>query len=165
MADFATKTLKLVSVRPGDENNKVLVLDHGEGELWVDPAKTFVPVRYTELKNGAVTRVVEISYALDAHHGWLPSGWKNEMGNADGSKIFSDSVKVTRFSLNEEIPETTFQLKLPPNTWAQSSIFRTSYITREDGTTRDVVLGEYNGKNFEEIKRTEKGELLKGPNY
>ena len=59
------------------EGDRVLVLKHELGTLWVDPAKDCLPVRYTQEAGGRVEDLIEISYVHDERFGWLPKSWKS----------------------------------------------------------------------------------------
>jgi hypothetical protein len=145
------------------ENNPVVILNHKKGTVWIDPTKDCVPVRYTRQRGGTLDCLVEISYTYDKEHGWLPNSWKctNFSG---GAVLFSDAGTVNRYSINQEIPDSEFNITTPEGTWVHNLIGKESYVTVKKSGRRDVLKGEYNGRNIEEIKRTNTGDLLPGRN-
>jgi len=123
--------------------------------VWVDPARDFVPVQYTESKNGSVRIVVKIDYSKDAELGWVPQSWTMILMNEKGETDRSEAAKVTKYSINRELPESEFTLTLPTGTWVSDRDTQEDYILRANGKRRPILPGEFNGSNYEELLRTE----------
>ena len=140
------------------DDHACLILTDGEKTVWVDPAIDFMPVRYFEIKNGVTRRSIDIKYAADSQHGWVPVSWTNESVKERGKT--ADSVKMTavKCKIGEPIPKATFEPQYPPESWVRDYEKDESYILRKDGTRRMVLKSE-NGKKYEELLGTDTPDL------
>jgi RNA polymerase sigma factor (sigma-70 family) len=122
--------------------------------VWVDPARDFVPVQYTDSNDGFVRTFLKIDYLKDAELGWVPQSWTISLLDKKGETDQSEDAKVTKYSINPKIPESEFTLSLPVGTWVQDSDSKEEYLLRANGK-RPVLPGEFNGHNYKELLRTE----------
>jgi RNA polymerase sigma factor (sigma-70 family) len=122
--------------------------------VWVDPARDFVPLQYTETTHGFVRTFVRIAYTKDADLGWVPQSWTTSLLDKQGDTEMSEAAQVTKYSINSEVAETEFTLKLPLGTWVTDSDTKEVYLLRANGK-RPILPGEFNGHNYEELLRTE----------
>ncbi|MCA9108762.1 MAG: M48 family metalloprotease, partial [Planctomycetaceae bacterium] len=80
---------------------------------FVDPARDYVLVRYTSGRKGRPFNIeVDINYAADPEHGWVPSRWKNREELGDG-QFETITVEVTKYELNPKIPDKEFTIEFP----------------------------------------------------
>jgi RNA polymerase sigma factor (sigma-70 family) len=122
--------------------------------VWVDPARDYVPVQYTDSNDGFVRTLLKIDYLKDAELGWVPQSWTTILMDKKGETDQSEDAKVTKYSINPKVPESEFTLSLPVGTWVQDSDSKEEYLLRANGK-RPVLPGEFNGHNYEELLRTE----------
>ena len=112
--------------------------------VWLDPTKNYAPVRYFEMKKGAVQWDFYISYNQDAEKRWVPSAWKLSWLAKDGSVAQSDSAVVTAYQLNQPVTDDVFKVELPVGTYVQEAPGMT-YILEAGGVKRHVGPGEFPG--------------------
>jgi len=136
--------------------------DWFEHTIWVDPARSFVPLRYTRSRQGVVRTQVEISYSEDKEYGWVPTSWNIVLLNKQTSNIQESwSGTVTEYKLNHPIPDVTFQLTYPPGTWVHDYVTDQEYIIRGGGNRRPILRGEYTGDNYEQLLHSDPPSLAK----
>ena len=99
------------------EGNRVVIVKHGLGTMWVDPAKDYLPVRYTTEANGRVENLIEISYKHDDRFGWLPKSWKSIEKAQGRLTVASDVYDVKTYSINPQVPIRHLMLKPPVALW------------------------------------------------
>jgi hypothetical protein len=143
-----------------------LVIEQGRKEYWVDPARSYLPLRVVETTRvvtpekidlgDVITFQIAIQYSEDKEAGWIPVAWKTEISSrTDTEMLFVQSARVTEWQVNRPIPESTFQLAFPPGTFVFVQPMKEEYILRADGTRRLILPGEFNGKNYEELRDSE----------
>ena len=103
-----------IGVRAGIVDEQVCsIVEYRQGhEVWVDPARDFVPVRFTT-DVGSERGVIDVSYRHDQQHGWVPKEWKSVVprkGQTDETIVGT----VARYEINTKIPRSEFQLDFPP---------------------------------------------------
>jgi hypothetical protein len=135
---------------------KCLVFKHPRGEVWVDPARQFVPVRYLELRNGRKSRDIVIRYTPHERIGWVPLAWNSvRLMSKTGAVLESLVADGVRLEINPELPAGTFDVTLPLGTWVNKQPAKEgdpaeSYLLRADGK-RHVGPGEFDGSNYEQL--------------
>ncbi len=123
--------------------------------VWLDVARAYVPIRYSyhylERSVDKPAGTIEMQYARDAEHGWLPSSWTNTFFDAGGDVLQRFTAQVTRYQLDLPTPHALFDIEFGPDTWVQNYVTNESYILKADGTRRPVSPGEFTGDNFPEM--------------
>jgi hypothetical protein len=137
--------LRVVSENALIDGMRCVELQNGDEEstwverCWVDPARDDVIVAYDlqfQRKNQLHpidARAVSIQYQRDPVHGWVPARWTFKQ-----SRELSENT-VSRYAINERIPEETFSLKLSPGTIVFDERTREQYRIAKDGSKSDVV--------------------------
>jgi hypothetical protein len=92
---------------------------------------------------------LQITYAPDAQHGWIPASWSSETFQ-DGVLVRAVYATVTEGNMNIRIDDDVFEDEYLPGTWVRNYIRDERYILREDGK-RPVIDGEFDGSNYEQI--------------
>jgi len=85
---------------------------------WVDPRRDYTIVRW-ERKRPWLKQIVSIAidYERDLKHGWVPSHWRQDFPGARRTpKSGTFEATVTRYSINEALPEATFSRESPIRT-------------------------------------------------
>ena len=131
------------------------ILKHGADEIWVDPARDYIPMRWYEKRGGVTLWFIDIDYIFDKRHGWIPSEWKIVSLTDAGQIIDSIPGLVTEYTINAPVADACFQIDFRPGTWVQNYITNERYIQRESGAKRVIPDGEYDGTNYETILRTD----------
>jgi hypothetical protein len=127
-----------------------------ETTLWVDAERQYVPLRYLETHLPRTLGEGSISYSHDDKFGWVPRSWSIAFGfTAGGIPRYTEKAVVARYKFNEKLSDVAFQLDPLPNSYVNNYIANEQYIYRGDGTKRPILPGEYNGKNFDELLKTE----------
>ena len=154
---FPSKTLTLTDKNATVENNPVIVLDHGKGDVWVDPAKDYLPVRYTLRRGGVDLYRMVLSYKNENDNGWLPQAWTIERLDSNGQTEASESATVAGFAINKPIADSEFELDLSSGAILEheSNGTITQSIIYPDGKQRPFKPGEFNGKNFQDLLNSE----------
>ncbi|GEM_PF-5191332 len=134
---------------------RCLILKNGEDQVWVDPARDYIPLRWYQKRGGVTYWFIEIDYELDKEHGWMPIKWKNVALNPAGDILDSVTAIVSNYRINRMVPDKEFRVEFPAGTWVQNYITEERYIVREGGAKRRVAKGEYDGTNYQTILRTE----------
>jgi hypothetical protein len=166
------------SVGPFDRKNLVLTEGQGVADgfpcvavrqddqiFWVDPKRSFIPLRVYRMARvvaperigfGEIIFRLAVQYSEDKEFGWIPAAWSIESNHSStGNLISSTTARVAAYKINSPIPEATFELPFPPGTWVHDRVKNENYILREGGKHRPVLPGEYNGRNYEQIRDSE----------
>ena len=152
---FDSAQLKLKNEMEMIGSTRTLVLDHGQGSVWVDPSKDYLPIRYTEDHQGTTIRQIEISYVYSDVYGWVPDSWTSSRMDAARQRPMTDFAKVIEYSINKPIADSEFELDLSAGAYVTDYPAKESYILRPDGTRRRLKPGELNGHNYEELLKSE----------
>jgi hypothetical protein len=138
-----------------------VVLDHGNGLVWVNSAQDFLPVRCTWTTHGVTTNVIEITNEYDKEYGWRPASWTNTILNEKAQIVIADIDRITQFALNCKISASDFQLSFPTGTWVSDNVRDERYIVLGEGQRRDVLKGEFNGQNYDALLNSKAGALVR----
>jgi hypothetical protein len=152
---FDRTKLELTSKPAMADGNACLVMKYQDDTVWVDPAKNFIPTRYSCTSRGVTTMSIDIKYSHDPKHGWVPTSWNYAKLSPKGETLTSISCKAVRYKLNEDIPNDTFEIQYPPGTWVQDWTKNDTYIIREGKGPRPVLAGEFDGSNYEQLLGSE----------
>jgi hypothetical protein len=117
------------------------VLENSTTQLCFDPSRDFVIVRCSAYRpDGQLSFRADISYKEDPRHGWIPSGWKIESFNPDGSGALhrSNAATVTDYKINPPLKQEDFHLEFPVGTRVYDSTTGEEYIVGEDGKKRKI---------------------------
>jgi hypothetical protein len=155
IAGFEAKNLTLANENATVDNKLVLVVDYGNGKVWIDPNKDYLPVRYTIEDKGVTYWRTEITYTRDDDHGWLPQSWTVEALDKSGKIQISEIARVVQFSINKPIADFEFELKLSGGALVYDLINKSEYILRPDGTRSELDPGKFNGHNLQELLKSE----------
>jgi len=109
------------------DDREVLVLEkevdeRGLSELlkvifYIDPAREYLPLRYTVMVGGRLSTQVDIGYEQDEKVGWVPINWSVVRYNKVGNLLhYSCKGKVLNYSINEDIPASVFEIDFPVGT-------------------------------------------------
>lgn len=154
---FDAPALKLTNRKAIIDGSAMVVLQQNENEVWLDPARQYVPIRYYQNLHGKLDRFIEVDYSFDQRHGWLPKAWKNVDLAPSGELVSSMSLTVTKCTINERIPDEDLKQEYPPGTWVSNYISNERYLVREGGHKRPIRPGEFDGTNYDTLLRTEPG--------
>jgi hypothetical protein len=123
-----------------------IALEFADAKVWVDPAKDFLPVRYTKGELKSLRSEMEIEYALDEKLGLVPQSWTSKQYDSTGKLYVSDTAKVLEYSVNKPLADPDFELDLPVGTRIYDQTSRKEFIVRAGGQ-RELVSAEPNGIN------------------
>jgi hypothetical protein len=139
---------------------KCLVFKHSRGEVWVDPLRGYVPVRYLEMMKNRKTRDIVIRYAAQAAVGWIPVSWNHvKLAPQTGAVLESLVAEDVRWQVNPDLTPGTFKIELPVGTWVNKHPAKEgepgeTYLLRKDGK-RSILPGEFDGGNYQELLSTD----------
>lgn len=158
---FDPARLKLTDQRGVVDGRSCLVLRHtnqsaGTDEtVWVDPARSFIPLRCWIAQNGRTTFDIEIAYTANQEHGWIPTSWSNTWLDERGDIINSKSSIVDDHKINQPVAAELFKIEYPAGTWVHDYLTDEEYILRAEGERRPILPGEFNGRNYEQLLRSD----------
>jgi hypothetical protein len=122
------------------DSTGLVVLDHPDAKVWVDPTKDFLPLRYTKGHPNSLHSELEISYSRDGMLGWVPQSWTSKQFDSTGKEYASDTANVIEYSINKPLPDAVFELDLPVGTHVIDTTSDEEFIVRADG--RRVPVSE-----------------------
>ena len=155
-----TKTALTASV----DNQELVVLRHEDDEMWVDPMRNYLPLRYAIREKGEERWVVEVSYKEIAHEGWKPASWRSSL-LYQGDVWQSSAIDMTHCTINQPVPQSEFAPQLPIGTWVQNIDTKDTYILRENNERRPVRKGEFDGRNYKTLLETDPMDVETDPTY
>lgn len=85
-------------------------------EFWLDPGRDWVLVRETYTDPKVIYSQLDISYEPNSACGWVPMGWEFRHMVHDAVPVCVQKFVVSKYSLNEAIPESEFTLRFPAGT-------------------------------------------------
>jgi hypothetical protein len=113
---FEIEQLDLTERSAVHEGHSCLVLEQENYEVWVDPARDFLPLRIIELRDAVPVVEVVVTYRTHEDE-WVPESWdKKVMLFGKGAIDDSLAASVVAFALNSQIPGDTFKLTIPAGT-------------------------------------------------
>jgi hypothetical protein len=151
---------------PGSGPDGVLVrhpaANGGRHEIYVDPARSYVPTRLANYDSQNVLRIQSaIQYRHDAQHGWLPSEWDVSCLDKDGLVLESVKARVEDIAINVNPPPEEFEINFPPGTWVNDAKRSKSYIVRASGGKREVLMAErVRGATYADLVASDSGRAL-----
>lgn len=152
LAVFQPGKLVVDGAKVSIEERECVLVKHEESMVWVDPGRDFIPTRYQLYSRGELKQSIDIKYRMDDKLGWIPTGWTNARFGGTGQLINSVTVKITEAHLNEQLPADLFDLPpLPDGTWVRNYITDEDYIVQNGGTRRDIMAGEFDGQNYQQL--------------
>jgi hypothetical protein len=158
---FDPDKLELTRERGIVDDRACLVLRHSHATagtdqtVWVDPTRSFVPLRCWITFKGRTTFEIDITYAADEQHGWVPTSWNNTWLDERGGIVNSKSATVDDYKLNQPVPDDIFRVEYPAGTWVHNYLTDEIYILRAGNERRPILAGEYNGTNYKELLRSD----------
>jgi hypothetical protein len=131
----------------------------GFAEVWVDPEREYVPLRYFGGEGRTVRALVKVSYRMDPVAGWLPQEWFGAFYGTDGRATESEQGWLIRCHINEPIEDQEMSLEFPPGTWVYDHRRSKEYLVREGGGERDITPEEAARRpTYAELLATESGQ-------
>jgi thiol-disulfide isomerase/thioredoxin len=84
-----------------------------QGTLYVDPARNYVPVRFTMMLGKVTTSERTMEYAPNPVTGWVLAAWVDKRFTEKGAPESVERVDVTRVVLNEPSRDGDFKITFP----------------------------------------------------
>jgi hypothetical protein len=109
---FDEKTIALTTEKADLGGQPMLVLSDAACQVWVDPTRDFVPVRYLVVRNGATEWQMDLSFTHDHECGWIPRLWTINLADPAGKPRITESAKVLEYTLNKPIENSEFDTDL-----------------------------------------------------
>ena len=131
--------------------------------LWLDPDRSFHVARYIEEVNepGLAPRLwckLDVTYAADARHAWVPAGWTVIFLRPNGAMSRSIEASVTQYDFNQSIPTEEFELPFPVGTYVTDKRDGSAWIERSGGARRVITQEELKrGASYDDLLATESG--------
>lgn len=111
---------------------------------WLDPASNFVVRQVESERGGHITVRNSISYRNDPTAGWVPTGWRVEVLESDGSPTFVRECEVTRLVLNQPIDPNEFTIVFEPGTQVYDQKSKKQFYVLGGGDMREFTSSELN---------------------
>ncbi len=151
----------IINKRSCLELHQVILRGGVESQLWVDPARDFVFVRYLHLKKGITTTQVDVTYELGREKFWIPKVWAIIFAEANGALRRSYRVRVTEYEINLPVDPASFDLEFPRGTVVYDFKQDLQYVVRPDGGGKRMVPRSDIGATYEQILNSEPGQAFK----
>ncbi len=113
-----------------------------ETQVWVDPVRDYLPVRYYLLFKGKPYFTLETTYRDDGQGRWAPASWTLVELNASGEVRWSETMTVRKLRINEPIPDETFKFEYPPGTYVKDYVTNERFVVKPSGERRVHAEGE-----------------------
>ncbi|MCI0704051.1 MAG: hypothetical protein L0241_23580 [Planctomycetia bacterium] len=85
-------------------------------EFWLDPGRDWIIVREAYINPKQTHTQIDITYEPNTICGWVPTSWESRQTKLDTISMSSARFTVSKYTLNETIPESTFTLTFPAGT-------------------------------------------------
>lgn len=163
---------KLV-IRPDDaeiDNRRCIVVEQNTPRskevFWLDPDRAFVILRsQNEVLGGKSLSQIDISYAQDGLHGWVPTDWRYSVNRSNGKSLVlqeSALAKVVGFEINPVLNTEEFEITFPPDTLVEvndNHKHSGGFIVREGGAKRVITRSERRPDvSYQDLLKSESGE-------
>jgi len=105
-----------ITAKIGDVDCTILHTENAHGQhtfYWLDPARDYLVLREHTMTGGRDIAQFDFSYRPDATAGWVPDGWTEKQLGQYGCFVSSITSRVYQYAVNEPLPASTFQIKLP----------------------------------------------------
>jgi hypothetical protein len=166
MRVFDIETLELTGRRSMIDGKSCLELQRQSAnhllQLWVDPTRDYVMVRYLTTKGQRPSTKIDVSYRQDLGNGWIPEKWDVVMFDSDGKVRESTRAKMNKSQINESVEPEGFDIKFPPGTYVvdySDPKAEINYIVKE-GDNKRMILPNEMGASYQQIIDSSPGEAL-----
>jgi hypothetical protein len=134
-------------------------------EVWVDPGRDYVVVRYVVSLDGKPSYQMDLKYVPDEKLGWLPNSWKVERWLPAGEQLFETvAAQVTSLEIDPKIDEEEFRPPFPAGTLVRDARDDIDFIVLPDGRQRFITKEErQQGAKYETLLKTKTGEAVVTP--
>jgi outer membrane lipoprotein-sorting protein len=132
------------------DNRSHLILVADDVEVWVDPSRQYLPVRYRGFVEGALGFTVDIVY-VESDSWWLPHSWKLNYFDQKGTIENSEVCTVESVVVNPSFDAATFSLAPGRGVYVSDMQLGKDYMALGGDRKRIIRPGEFTGDNFEEL--------------
>jgi hypothetical protein len=131
-----------------------------DNQLWVDPARDFVVVRYSTSLVGKSVYQITVQYLKDASGVWVPTSWVIiNHPPVQGESLFTTRAAVKDYKLNVPLDSTQFDLAFPPGTRVSDEKSKLEYIVKQ-GEDKRIILKEDIGATYQQMLDSPPGQGL-----
>ncbi|MCI0459026.1 MAG: hypothetical protein L0Z62_18875 [Gemmataceae bacterium] len=134
-----------------------------ESQLWVDPARDFVFVRYLRLDKRILRQQIDVTYEMGPGNVWVPKEWAIISNERNGTLRRSYRVRLTDCEINPSIDPASFDLEFPPGTAVFDAKQDIHYIVRPDGSGKRIIPRSDIGATYEQLLKTQPGQAFNPP--
>jgi hypothetical protein len=106
--------------------------------FWVDPAREDLVVAWEDASGRNAATFVTLEYDRNGKYGWVPASWTYGSNPAGGTT----SCRVSKFALNERIPQDIFTVKFPPGTRVFDKKLLERYVVAQDGSKSNLLKSD-----------------------
>jgi hypothetical protein len=135
---------------------------HLEVQLYVDPERDFVILRYLTLVKGIVKRKIDVRFETTPQKEWLPKEWTIISNVPNGTLEESFQSSVTYYEVNPVVSPNEFELEFPPGTLVHDSKNKQDWIVKSDGAGRRLIPRDEMGIPYQQLLATEPGNARRG---
>lgn len=117
-------------------------------EVYVDPARKHIPLRYSILKNGETVIQIDFIQYEQKDKNLIPVSWKiTQVDPSDRLIKTSLLAKLQESSINLPFSPSEFQLEFPPGTWVKDRRNKESgyfheHLVLSDGERTPIPLAD-----------------------
>lgn len=151
----------IINNRTCVELQRRVVVGNVESQLWVDPARDFVFVRYLCLSKKILTQQIDVTYEMGLEKVRVPKEWAVISNESNGTLHRSYRVRVTDCEINPSIVPAAFDLEFPPGAAVLDAKQDVQYIVRPDGSGKRIVPRSDIGATREQLLNSQPGQAFK----
>jgi hypothetical protein len=154
--------------RPVIELSEPRTETRGGAKVWVDPTQDYsVRRREKYLRAGELLSRTDVISEHHASGEWLPKRWTVRLMAPQGKLQRQTDVTMKEVIVNLPTTDADFEIVFPPRAmvdeWEDdekgNGRLKASFIVRDDGSHRPITPGELKSVLYEDLLRTEPGEL------
>jgi hypothetical protein len=134
------------------DNRQCVIMEQKSAAMtesfWLDIDRDFIILRIQrQIGSGIGLVQLDISYALDKIHGWVPSGWRGfwkSSGENGKTMTLQESfvAKVSHYEIGIPLDPEEFEFSFPTGTFVEDQRSGQAYILREGNEKRWIAQDE-----------------------
>jgi len=110
-------------------------------EVWLDPKRNYLPVRYRHVIKAKVGMNAEVEYQPHPEVGWVLKGWKvTQYGHgAVQSLLRTSSIQIDSVQIQSKYPDDLFDIVFPPDSVVYDDRDKKTYQVQSNGDLREQL--------------------------
>ncbi len=108
-------------------------------EIWLDPKREYIPVRYRHIIKGNVGMTADIEYQQHPDIGWVLKSWKvSQFGHGALQSLFrASTIRIDSFVVGTKYSAEQFDFSFPPNARVYDDRDKKMYMVLPNGDLQE----------------------------